>query len=304
MKNRVKILILLAAVTASFASCAKERTLEDWRRDRVTEQLAQIQARSGTYSGSAVLSSGERLGFELQVEPDTEISLTRDPISTSLQAALQGRVRVWLDRSVYSLRFRGGSIDPNNGGFKVEIPVMLRNGTVAELALSGTLDGGQAQGRFGAALLPELSSTFQATRGGVVAESEKLKENIPSRLEYTSQLLFSDGSTSPSTFSLIHSPATVDQEIYDLFDEVRWTHVELKIDGVSYLIPAQWRWMEKRLVGIFSSGQGASGATAGFSGRLECFEKKGGAIAEGWDCKYDSVSAQSGVGFTGTLVPR
>ncbi|MBL7715729.1 MAG: hypothetical protein JNL01_09700 [Bdellovibrionales bacterium] len=300
--RKIRIFAVFAVITLGLVSCAKERTLEDWRRDRVSEQLAQIQARSGTYSGATQLSTGEILGFELQVEPDTEISLTRDSISTAPQAALQGRVRIWLDRSVYSLRFRGGFIDPNTGGFKAEIPVTLRNGTIAELALSGTLDAGRATGRLGAAIYPELSSSFEAKLNSVPVNSEKLKEEIPARLEYTGSLLFTDGSTSDAIFRMIHSPATTDQEIYDLFDEVRWTHVELWIDGVSYLFPAQWRTQEKRLVGIFSQGQGsAGGATSGFAGRLECFEKEGGAVRVGWECDYSSVSAASSVGFKSSL---
>jgi hypothetical protein len=169
-------LLASAAALALLAStgCVQDRDFEDWRREKLNEDLAELAPAAGTYRGSLTSKqSGLALGaMEVILTPQVRMTpgMSGDKIDGAPALAVQITFQDADTR--FALTALDSYYDRFSGRLEVTLPIARANGRSEQLVLSGSLGelglGGQLQ-ITGAA---ELAATFSLQKNSTETISE------------------------------------------------------------------------------------------------------------------------------------
>lgn len=293
MTIRQSTAVMLAAGLAfAMAGCSKDKTLDEWKRERTAEEVAKIEAVSGSYSGT-LASTGERMTIELRA--GTRITSAIAGASSDRQGTLQGRVM--LEGSQLTLlTFDEGFYDVDAHDFKIEIPVTQRNGTQAVVEISGNANGGELNGRIEARGFSELSRGFRLVRIDAASASSSASRArvastgsgaspLPTKLlNFSGTVKNSRGESFPAELIIMSPRTTTEQLFLDHFTPVEWIDLTFSVDGAPVLI-SNAQWDHRR--GIVSGERSSQSVTEPTSMVVECAENLTLA-ADGsvLDCRY------------------
>lgn len=293
------LLVLSVALTA----CGPDRTVEDWRREKVSEELSAIRAISGQYGGNLVSNSRGGLGsVSLEVWPDTLVSGSSGSRSTEPQASLRGKLTLLLEGKTRMVAFRGGFYDRSTGDFKAEIPVSSRSSLSTTLDLEGTFSEGRVRGRIGSDIFPESEARFDLERGVGLPEESRLgsgkssaqaQDEVAQRFSGTAE--FVSSAPAPMDFTLLTPQNSSEGDFLDLFVAIKWVDVTLMLNGRSpvHFKGSQWDQRTGILTGEI---QGEAGTQRDrYVLMLRCTQIGAGQTPSGWDCTY--WSSQIGLVF-------
>lgn len=274
--------------------CARDRTLEEYNRDKVGEQIAQIQSVSGTYRGQLhAVSDSEPLGaLELEISPDARIDTTRNSSATQAQASLQGRLRLHLNGELHLLSFEDGFYDPSNGDFKASVPLTQKNGKAIPVKIAGTFANDSAEGSIQASGYKENGATFSLTRDLELAQVQSQLATMKGKQDrhregfsatrFEGDAQWVDGATSKMSMTLLLSHATTDQEILDLFVPVKWVDLTLQMNEERVFFPnVEWNQEVHLLLGDTTSPTGD---------RLSIQCRMLSTSNDPWQCRYFNAS--------------
>ena len=155
-------IVLISALT--LASCAKDRTLEDYRDEKVAEEVAKIKAVAGGYNGTLYShKTGGVLGpVFIDVEPDTTVGTSTDGLYQEQHVGLKSTV-TFIGQQMGVLTF-SGAYDSVNSSFKLVTTLTTRRATQQELSLGGAFANGQLSGEIEATGYPGDSGFFTLSR--------------------------------------------------------------------------------------------------------------------------------------------
>jgi len=186
MRDQYKI-ILLGGLISCFTmfGCAKDKTADEARQQKVDRQLALYKSISAVYRGTLVnQNDGTSMGaIEIDFSPQNMTINSSDNTSTAAQVILQGKVTITNDSqsaAVIQTASYFSSDYSTNGSFSgnISIPIAANGSTPASTALmviSGTINGGNFNG--------QISLQNQV---GIVASFNTVKDAAASPVVVTS----------------------------------------------------------------------------------------------------------------------
>lgn len=141
MKMRsVSLPLILSFIALSFG-CAKDRSKDDFLRDKQQESLERMNAVSGSYGGAVISKiDGTNLGYmTLNFRASTDLS------SSSQNAIVSGSITI-KSLSTTEITFNNGQYDDQTGNFQVKISVAEEDSNPAIIFLNGHITANQLIG--------------------------------------------------------------------------------------------------------------------------------------------------------------
>lgn len=188
--------VLICALGLLSAACAKDKTVAEYQREKLQENLALYQSVVGSYTGMVVSKEdGRTLGaLEVELRADTIVDQSPGGESALGTPVLVSNIR-FLNENVVSLSASSSFYDPGSGAYSAQIDVPRgQGGATEQVTVNGVLSGGTLTGEIATTNHPEAGGRFTLDRGGKPLTSlAKLK--TPQELEDAK------GSRQVSTFS-------------------------------------------------------------------------------------------------------
>lgn len=174
-----KLLITLFALLA--VGCGKDKTVEEYQREKLRENLSLYESVAGVYTG--VVNSkvdGSILGaMQLQLEAKTVATNPNGGEVAIGTPVLAGTVS-FLDDSITVLSAPNGFYDPATGAYSAQITIIRSTGAAETVNLNGNLTAAALTGQIASAKYSDTGGSFQLVRNGRSLE-DLLQESRPRR---------------------------------------------------------------------------------------------------------------------------
>jgi hypothetical protein len=295
-----KIVGALSAMLVVLGGCAKDRTIDDWRREQVQQEEAAIAAVTGDYRGTLVSDADNSLiGLaKIHFKTNRRSSQSTSTPGAEQQAVLQGVITI-TGTSPMTLAFDNGSFDRAANQFNVQATVPGRG----EIELKGTFADGKVVGSIEATNFPDQGGRFELIKDGPEASVQGLRTRVEQAdkflfNEYSATGNFREGPAAPVKMAILRQRNLEEQNFMDVFLPTRTVEATITINNDPFSSAdfknAVWDSRTKHLEGDYQADR--------MSVRLICDERtvNGG---EGWYCQYISLINHQGLIFTATFAP-
>jgi hypothetical protein len=308
--NFHKVVVGLAAGIL-LVGCAKDRTPEDYCREKAEKLGAQIQANAGTYTGhlTANTAGGPAQGaLSVVITASTMTGDMKDCPGSQVQPAVEATMSL-VNSSTKLMSFTSGAYDDASGALSADANYKIPDSTEVQLHLSGTLKDGSFSGQLEIEGYPESGGGFSLARTGpavaslpsAVLSGSAAGDSASADGEYVGTMKFSDGTSAPVTMKMIGNQGDSHaQFLYD-FLPVRPVSVTIGLAQGSQAVFANVQWDQRlhRLHGELDvAGPLTGGGTSPGTVTLDCFQAAG---SDGWTCRYAS---SLGASFEGVFNPK
>lgn len=233
---RFEKIALATLAVALMAGCA-DKTTDQWRRERVSQELAKLQSVTGVYSGDLHSKrDGSFLGgFALELRTDTRVQDSMDRLSSEQRATLRGKIR-FSGKFNSELVFDGGDYDSVNRTFRITTP---------ELSVVGSIAGDVVTGEVSPRDYPESASLFNLSKDGAMPDTRDLVQRDPFAPEslhetYTGTYNYSHfgaPATGELTMTVLQNESTPEQQFLNLLLPVRMAKVTCEFQGFHVIFP-------------------------------------------------------------------
>lgn len=166
--------VLLSAFLVAGAGCG-DRTLDDYQRDKVNENLSRIQAISGTYSGT-ISNADTKVpfgAFSIQLTPDTTVTQNNDKTGPIQIAKIRGKV-TYEGTTKAVLVFQNADYDWDRNTIKASFTVDNN-----AMDLTGKIENGHLTGELEAEAYPDNAATFDVTLNAPAADAQAIVSAHP-----------------------------------------------------------------------------------------------------------------------------
>lgn len=176
-----KSIVYLGLAAVALVSCAKDKTLQEYEREKLNTNLALYQSVAGSYTGVVSAKEDEQVlgAMELTLRAETQVNPGGNGDTASGTPILVGNIR-FLDENVIPLTAPIGYYDPSTGAYSAEIRINKTGDGVKVVNLTGNLANGSLQGEIATRDFPGSGGKFQLIRGGKNIY-DLLKEARPER---------------------------------------------------------------------------------------------------------------------------
>ncbi len=155
-----------------FFGCAKDKNMEDFRRDQLQQSISRINSASGTYSGSVISKiDNTNLGaITLKFQARTDIQSNSGGVSSEQNATVSGSLSF---RSITSteVSFDNGFYDDVTGDFQVTIPLTASS----KLTLVGVVSGNKWNGSIEVKGQPDFGGEMDLTKNAPISNSPAIE---------------------------------------------------------------------------------------------------------------------------------
>lgn len=206
-----KILFLSFGVLALLSACAKDKSVDDYQRDKLQKNLALYQSVAGSYSGVvASQENGEVLGaMELSLRAEVTPVDSKDGETSVATPILVGSVR-FLDQNIISLSAPNGYYDPATGLYSADIKITRAGSNgggegggaggpgaqeTETVKITGYITGDNLAGSVHALDYPGHGGSFQLTKNRRESLQEQLRRARPGQGRESNQLVAFAGTT-------------------------------------------------------------------------------------------------------------
>lgn len=310
--NLVSLMLVSGLAATAITGCARDRTVDEWRRSQVDQEVSQIKAVEGVYGGSLTRERAGALGqIELWLEADTRVSDSKDRPGAEQQAVIRGRIQIVTD-ALRVLSFENGSFDSSTGSFKATAPVTDRAGSPTTLKITGVVQGDRISGRLEAERFADAGLAFRLVRG-VRADLGRIskdgKPSSPSTSDavkrYAGTATWANGRESHDVdLQLVTRWAGSDQDFLEILLPVKTVDATVLVyfkgrpqnesdresgrhEPDSALFPNSS--IDSRIGTLVGRTSGAASGTDRYTLTLKCIEARHpGSSLPGWDCEYVS----------------
>ncbi len=181
-KTFKKISLSLLSLLA-IAACG--RNSDDFRRERVLEERAKVEAVAGRYAGLVRdPRDNSPLGrLDVEIQADSKVRTSSDGTRSEEVPVLRLQGTFTSNRSVVIV-FEDASYDFETGVMKALLPVQTRAGTKSNLSITGSFaaDRKSWDGRFGIDGFPDQAGRVRLERDAVVELPRPLQDGDPQGL--------------------------------------------------------------------------------------------------------------------------
>lgn len=301
--NRLALGLGLLASAVMVSGC--DRTLDDYRREKVDQEIAKYQAVSGVYQGSLISNrSGGELGFAtLELEADRVVGESNDRLSTEQRAVLRGKL-TFSGNGNSVLTFRNGYYDPSTGLFRASIPVSRRGGKEVEINLAGKLTDSRLSGYVEAFGYREDGANFELLKSvsgaaAPISHGRLTPSPAPILRQFTGTAKYKDGSTQQAKLGVLTQELSTEEEFLYTLLPVRTVDATLEFGNNVTLLFKESQW-DLRAGTLRGRVDGVRGADR-YQLDLDCNRIALDGGRQGWKCRY--VSSIRGYLFDADFEP-
>ena len=302
--------LILACISLLVSACAKDKSLDDWKREKLEQELAKLP--SGTFSGT-VLGANERIigPLSLTLMPTTKVTSSPGNYKTDEQAMLEGSI-LFGNEFQTNVSFTDGSFNSTSGSFKFTVPLDQRNGRRWVMSLSGTITGDRLTGRIGTEGNQALSGQMVLVRDAVLPTETALGLRVgmaggtdPLTETYEGSTVFYDRTRRSVELVIMNNTTMFEENFLNRFLSSKPVQVTLRVkrstDSVMNIMfaDASWNKSSGALIGqsVMSYSDGWKAELA-----LNCRSLDTRAIPKSLSCEY--VSSSNGEVLTFTVTEK
>jgi len=160
-----KILIALTALLA--VACGKDKTVEEYQREKLRENLALYESVAGSYTGLVVSKTdGAVIGaMEILLEAKTVATNPNGGETAVGTPVLAGTIN-FLDQFLTTLEAPNGFYDPSTGAYSAQISVTRSDGVKETMNIAGNIANSVLTGQLALASYSESGATIQLVKNG------------------------------------------------------------------------------------------------------------------------------------------
>ncbi|MGE4231905.1 MAG: hypothetical protein AB7F43_01125 [Bacteriovoracia bacterium] len=227
MRSNIRFLLF---VFVFFVGCAKEKTQDDWQKERVAEDLAKLQQVDGIYQG--VLYSkkdGKQIGpMTLVFQAGTKFS-GRGSTTSAEEAVLRVNITVH-GVSGGTISFDDAYYEPETSGFRTNISFKGENNTI-DLELFGHIKGDTVEGELQADGFSDSGASFQLVKNAqlptVELSEQETKRPIQLYEGYTKE---NRRRPEKMTLMILRQVSRNEQKLIDLLMPTQYVQVTWSFD--------------------------------------------------------------------------
>ena len=311
-KSSVQSLVasLLVLPVCLITACGQDKTLDQYNHEKAQQDLAKVQAVSGTYNG-VLLSNADKstIGpMSIELVGGTQITNATQGSTSVQQATLRGTITL-SGAQTTSVEFVQGFYDSDSGTFQVDVPVTLQNGSPSTIDLAGSFDGkGGMNGTLkilgytengGYFALGKGAALPAVTQGAAISASRSI---VDSGLGYHGTANVK-GSTTAAVLTLSSGFTTRDQSFANLFNPIKFLTINYSTgDGSGLAFPnSQWDQRSGVLSGVRDGTTASDGAP--WEATLTCTQTSTDVTKTGWNCHFKDSNGESVRDYTFVLAP-
>lgn len=238
--------------------CAKDRTLEDWKREKTQQDLGKLQTVDGEYVGqvTSVIDQSVLGDLKFSLAAKTQVSTAPGVSKADEQPVLVGNL-TFTGRQTLVAVAKDSYYDPTSGKFQANIPIVRSSGTTEQLTLTGNIQGDSFTGTIEALGQPDFGGTFSLSRGGTnpagSAGAQKPDSNtqaVDSALSLRQRSFigtteFKSGETLAVNFVILDPRRTSEEEFLSLFYPVKTVEVGLNYGDSIVISHASAQWDQR-----------------------------------------------------------
>lgn len=250
---RLSFLVLIAGSFLSQA-CSKDRNLEDYKKELLTNSLARIQAVQGRYSGYAVSKNDKsNLGaMVVTLRPTTQVSPSKDETKSSAQPLLAVNVE-FQGESHMTMTVKDSYFDTESGHFQADIPVQQTNSQgqveTKTVTINGFLRNGKLEGTLEAIDYANYGITFSLSSQGPSLESLAKDGHFPRSIftkgSYIGSTLFANGTSKAVNMILLKATTTSENDFLNLLLPVKPVELTLNYGNGAHLVFTNGNWDQR-----------------------------------------------------------
>lgn len=165
MKKKFAVLVLCGVL---LSACAEDKTVDEYQRERLQQNLALYQAVSGRYTGkvNSTLDKSPLGAMEIELRSETVVNSGGSGESSIGTPILVTNIR-FLDQNVIALSAHNSFYDPNTGAFSAQIQIKRSEiGETQVVSISGTLVSDVLSGQISAVDYIGFGGSFSLIKNG------------------------------------------------------------------------------------------------------------------------------------------
>jgi hypothetical protein len=205
MTSSRSLFSLLAVAALVLSACGKDKTLDEYQRERLQENLSVYQSVAGSYTGIVQSTQSHKSLGAMQIDLRAETKVDGSPSGSDSalgKPTLVTNVR-FLDETVISFSASSSYYDQDTGAYNAQITILRESGEGETIALSGFIRNGQISGEIATTNFPGYGGSFVLQKDGKplgelgkARKPDDLNTNSPTRqlASYDGVTTFSDGS--------------------------------------------------------------------------------------------------------------
>ena len=309
-KSSVQSLVagLLVLPVCLITACGQDKTLDQYNHDKAQQDLAKVQAVSGTYNG-VLLSNADKSAIgpmSIELVGGTQITNATQGSTSVQQATLRGTITL-SGTQQSSVEFVQGFYDSDTGTFQVDVPVTLQNGTTSTIDLAGSFDGkGGMSGTLNILGYTDNGGTFSLGKGAAlpaVTQGAAISKNqiVGSGQTYQGTAI-ENGKTTGVVLTLSTGVTTRDQDFANIFNPIKFLTINYSLgDGAGLaFLNSQWDQRNGTLNGV-KDGTASDGTP--YEATLTCHQATPDVTKTGWNCQYKMSNGGSVMNYSFTVTP-
>ncbi len=295
---RSQLLAVLLAVLP-LAGCVADHSLEDWKREKLSEELSKLEPIRGTYRGVLKTSiDGEDLGaLELSFSPQIKVVAGGASERADGRPVLNARLQFEDRDTRLAASVMDGYFDSDSGRFQITLQITRSGGRSEELTLGGILNRDQLNGELRIAGSTAAAGSFSLSRATSSGSLSEIAQKLTTKPWFSAPSSARDGVTRFSSGQVRNSrivilePGTTPEEAFlNRFAPVRVVQFTLNYGDSVKLVndSAIWDERTRKLTGRAKMGS--------FEVLSECSASDGAESSQSWSCAHEVA----GVGRTAT----
>jgi hypothetical protein len=280
--------------TFVLVGCGKDKNLDDLKNEQRQQQMARINAISGSYSGNVTSKiDNSNLGnMQLNFTSSTVLQSNSTGVSNDQKVIMSGNL-ILQSTSTISVAFTNGYYEDQSGFFQVAIPVVQKNGVVANISLTGQISGntwvgsievdGQSQNGGSLYLVknaPQSNTSPLEVGGSRLEQLKRAEYKYEGSYEYM-------GKAVPFKMNFTNKESQPEQRLYRIFSPVRQVSVNCNLTKFE-LNFANASLDDNKGTLYADSPTNQSGKSAVAS--LDCVKFQDN-MGFGWDCEVQTTQA-------------
>ncbi len=256
MKTQISLCILMAVLGSG---CAKDRTLDDFKREQTQKDLGKLQTVDGEYGGQVLSASDHSVLGDLKfvLSAKTQVSTAPGVLKADEQPVLVGTLTFTNQQTLVAVA-KDSYYDPTTGKFQANIPIQRASGKTDQLTLSGNIQGDSFNGTIEAIGQSDFGGTFSLTRGAATQAGALTSQKTPQSAEAIDAAIslrqksfigtteFKTGETLPVSFVVLDPKLSSEEEFLSLFYPVKSVEVNLNYGDSIVISHASAQW-DKRV---------------------------------------------------------
>jgi len=268
---KLQSLSLLVAIVVS--GCAADHTLEDWRRDKLQEQLGKLAPISGSFRGTlkAKDSSEPLAAMELSFSPQVRVIPGGPSEKAQGQPVLSAKLQFDDRTQRLAVSSPDSFFDPATGKFNLTLQLRRKSGRTEEIQIGGYLQEDRLEGTLEVLGAGQTAGSFTLARtksssGSLTEVAQKLKitpwSSVPAN-QMEGSTTFANGQIRSSKL-VIFDPETAPEEAFlNRFAPTRVVQMTVSFGDSLKLVhdSANWDERTRKLTGRATLAAGSTGGT-------------------------------------------